>query len=186
MPRIHITGGGLSSHRSLNEGKADPALIAAVLAQLGFRGQFPLGPSPSWGGARVGADMTQLPTDGSPPKVEWLPLSAVAGNDIVAAATRDYELKPTKFARPGPLVIGDTLAVNLAMTSLLIGGRPVFAGSGAVPGILFSHLSVHNALSSFIASNNAPITFTLQNIHASVTQTVRGVWICDTAEIQVG
>ena len=69
------------------------------------------------------------------------------------------------------------------MTSLLIGGKPVFAGSGAVPCRLFSHLSVHNALSSYVASNNAPITFTLTNVHASATQTIRGVWICDTAEI---
>jgi hypothetical protein len=193
MARIHVSGGSLVSHQAANRGDVSPAVVAAVLASLGIpqsqqqQQLYQLPRFPHRGLHSVGVDMTSLPlADGTPPKVEWLPLSAAAGNDIAAAATRDYELKPTKYARPGPLVIADTIAINLVMTALLIGGKPVFAGSGAVPGILFSHLSLHNALSSYVASNNAPITFTLQNVHASVTQTVRGVWICDTSEIQVG
>lgn len=181
--RIHITGGAPVLHHAVNRGA--PAAVQAMLASMGLLQQ----PQRSGFARRVtvGVDMTQLPnSEGTPPKVEWLPLSASAGNDIAAAATRDYELKPTKYARPGALVIADTIAANLVMTALQIGGKPVFAGSGAVPCILFSHLSVQNALSSYVASNNAPITFTLQNVHASVTQTVRGVWICDTSELAVG
>jgi hypothetical protein len=185
--RVHYQGGAPASHRAVNSG--DPAAIAALLASLGLlqphnqqgRQQRP------WG-HRVGVvDMLNLPnSDGQPSKVEWLPLSASAGNDIAAAATRDYELKPTKYARPGPLVMDSTIASNLVMTNLQVGGKPVFAGTGAVPCVLFSHLSIHNALSSYVANNNAPITFTLTNIHASVTQTVRGVWICETSELLVG
>jgi hypothetical protein len=189
MARVHISGGVSEAFSAVN--RRDPAAVAVLLASLGIpaRGLLPDGPQrfPYRGLHSVGVDMTSLPlADGTPPKVEWLPLSPVAGYDIVAAATRDFELKPTKYARPGPLVIDSTIASNLAMTNLLIGGKPLFAGSGAVPCVLFSQLSVHNALSSYVASNNAPITFTLQNIHASATQTVRGVWICDTSEISVG
>jgi hypothetical protein len=194
MGRIHILGGEPTVHHAVRRG--DPAAVAAMLATINPGVLDPrlmrMPPLP-FGGYHgqasrfsVGVDMYNLPNaDGSAPKVEWLPLSAAAGNDIVAAATRDYELKPNKYARPGPLVMADTLAVNLVMTALQIGGKPVFAGSGAVPCVLFSHLSISNALSSYVASNNAPITFTLQNIHASVTQTVRGVWVCDTSELAV-
>ncbi len=192
--RVHFQGGAPVVHRAVNNG--DPAAIAAMLASLGLlshpangNGRLLAAASKGWGqGHRVGVvDMTQLPnSDGTPAKVEWLPLSGAAGNDIAAAATRDYELKPTKWARPGPLVLDSTIASNLVMTALQIGGKPIFAGSGAVPCVLFSHLSIHNALSSYVANNNAPITFTLQNIHASATQTVRGVWICETAELAVG
>ena len=187
MSRIHISGGNAVSHLALNRG--DPRAAAAILASLGVRADhsLPRFPAPQFGRVVVGVDMTQLPnSDGSVPKVEWLPLSGAAGNDIAAAATRDYELKPTKYARPGALVIPDATAVNLVMSNLMIGGKPVFAGSGAVPGVLFSHLCVQYSLSSYVASSNAPITFTLQNIHASATQTVRGVWICDTQELAVG
>jgi hypothetical protein len=180
--RIHISGGESVAFAGVQ--RRDPGATAAMLASLGVRTDYSL---PRWGGqTRVGVDMTSLPnSDGSLTKVEWLPLSPVAGYDITFGATRDFELKPTKYARPSALVMADTLAVNLAMTNLLIGGKPLFAGSGAVPCVLFSHLSVQNALSSYVASNAAPITFTLQNIHASVTQTVRGVWVCDTQELAV-
>jgi hypothetical protein len=189
--RIHISGGDAVSTLALRSGNRDPRLALAALASLGVNAdtyaQLPSFPSQGLGRFRVGVDMTQLPnSDGTPAKVEWLPLSGVAGNDIAAAATRDYELKPTKYARPGPLVLDNAIAINLAMTALQIGGKPVFAGSGAVPCALFSHLCFQSALSSYVASNNAPITFTLQNIHASATQTVRGVWLCDTQELSVG
>jgi hypothetical protein len=186
--RIHISGGDAVSSLALRSGNSDPRAALAVLASLGVPYDRSL-PSfgPGGGRFRVGVDMTQLPnSDGTPAKVEWLPLSGAAGNDIAAAATRDYELKPTKYARPGPLVLDNSIAINLVMTALQIGGKPVFAGSGAVPCALFSHLCFQSALSSYVASNNAPITFTLQNIHASATQTVRGVWICDTQELSVG
>ncbi len=184
MNRIHISGGDAASHLALRNG--DPRAALSVLASLGVRQDHPSF-NPLGGRYRVGVDMTQLPnSDGTPAKVEWLPLSASAGNDIAAAATRDYELKPTKYARPGPLIMDNAIAVNLVMTALQIGGKPVFAGSGAVPCVLFSHLCLQSALSSYVASNNAPITFTLQNIHASTAQTVRGVWICDTQELSVG
>ncbi len=185
MSRVHISGGISAAHNGVQRG--DPAAVAAMLASLGLL-QQPAGRFPYRGGLHsVGVDMTSLPlADGTPPKVEWLPLSPAAGYDIAAAATRDFELKPTKYARPGPLVLDSTIASNLVMSNLLIGGKPLFAGSGVVPCVLFSQLSVSNNLSSYVASNNAPITFTLQNIHASVTQTVRGVWVCDTSEISVG
>lgn len=192
--RIHIGGGEAVSHLALRQG--DPRAALAVLASLGLA---PLarhgaelglrGPRPHNDNGRimVGVDMSGLPNaDGSSPKVEWLPLTGSAGTDIVAAATSDFTLTPTKYFRPGPLVIADTIAANLVMTNLLIGGKPVFAGSGAVPGILFSHLCFQNALNSYVATNSAPITFTFKNVHASATQTVRGVWIGDTQELQVG
>jgi hypothetical protein len=181
------SGGTPALHRGVNAN--DPVAIAAMLQLMGLSNAVHsalVEPFPQRRVVMVGADMLDLPSaDGRPPKVEWLPLSAAAGNDIAAAATRDYELKPTKYARPGALVMDDDVAKNLVMTQLQISGRPVFAGAGAVPCRLFSHVSTQNALSSYVASNNSPITFTLQNIHASATQTVRGVWICDTAEIAV-
>ena len=187
--RIHISGGDAVSSLALRSGNQDPRAALAVLASLGvpFDRSVPSFAQSNLGRFRVGVDMTQLPnSDGTPAKVEWLPLSGAAGNDITFGATRDYELKPTKYARPGPLVMDNAIAINLVMTALQIGGKPVFAGSGAVPCALFSHNCFQSALSSYVASNNAPITFTLQNIHASVTQTVRGVWICDTQELSVG
>jgi hypothetical protein len=185
--RIHISGGESVAFAGVQ--RRDPGAALALLSSLGVRTDhsLPRFPHAQWAPrATVGVDMNSLPNaDGSMTKVEWLPLSPVAGYDIAAAATRDFELKPTKYARPAALVMADTIAVNLAMTNLLIGGKPLFAGSGAVPCVLFSHLSVQNALSSYVASNAAPITFTLQNIHATVTQTVRGVWVCDTQELAV-
>jgi hypothetical protein len=179
--RIHLSGGEAASHLALRRG--DPRAAAAVLASLGMHHR----PANDNGRILVGVDMSGLPnSDGTLPKVEWLPLTPQAGTDIVAAATADFVLTPTKYARPGALVIADTLAANLVMTNLLIGGKPVFAGSGGVPCVLFSHLCMQNALSSYIATNSAPITFTLKNVHASVTQTVRGVWVCDTQELAVG
>src|SRR5262245_24047744 len=169
MGRIHITGGEPTIHRGVRN--ADPAAVSAMLALMnpGIHEARPARFPALRGGFEprfsVGVDMYNLPnTDGSPPKVEWLPLSASAGNDIAAAATRDYELKPNKWARPGPLVMPESISLNLVMTALQIGGKPVFAGSGAVPCCLFSHLSISNALSSYVASNNAPITFTLGNV----------------------
>lgn len=194
--RVFVSGGVSVLHRAVQNG--DPRAMVAMADSLGLRrhrqndvdGLRFLPPRINWGAmaGRVGAiDMVNLPnSDGSPAKVEWLPISGAAGNDVAAAATRDYELKPNKYARPGPLVIDDDVAKNLVMTNLLIGGKPIFAGSGAVPGRFFAHTSVHNALSSYVASSNAPITFTLQNVHASATQTIRGVWVCETAELAVG
>jgi hypothetical protein len=195
--RVHISGGDAVANLALAAAaggrRLDAASTAAVLAHLGFQpGPLAHLPAPRWpsndnGRVVVGVDITQLPnTDGSPAKVEWLPLTATAGKDIAAAASFDFELKPYKYARPGPLVLDSTIASNLVMTNLQIGGKPIFAGNGCVPCVLFSQLSIQNALSSLIASNNAPITFTLTNIHASATQTVRGVWVCDTSELNVG
>ena len=185
MGRFHISGGAPAAHQAIQNGGLSARELLALLAASGF-------PANGNNGLRapravVGVDMTQLPMgDGTPPKVEWLPLTASAGTDIAAAATSDFELKPNKYFRPGPLVIDDDIAKNLIMTNLLIGGKPVFAGSGCVPCRLFAHTSVSNALSSYVATNSAPITFTLKNIHASATQTVRGVWVGDTQELAVG
>lgn len=198
--RIHLGGGesvALQSVVGRSRDQIDPRALLAVLASLGVSGGHASQHQQGWssgpfaprsdGRVLVGVDISSLPNaDGSAPKVEWLPLTPVAGIDIVAAATNDYTLTPTKYFRPGPLVIADTIAANLVMSNLLIGGKPVFAGSGAVPCVLFSHLCVMNSLNSYVATNSAPITFTLKNVHASATQTTRGVWVGDTQELQVG
>lgn len=186
--RIFIPGSDSVSLLAPSSRRNDPRAVAAALAMFNVRADVPPRfPAPQWPSLRVGAlDMTDLPNaDPSKTKVEWLPLTTSSGTSIAAGVTQDFELKPTKYARPGPLVIPDTLAQNLIMTNLQIGGKPVFAGQGAVPCALFSEKCIVNALSSYVASNNASITFTLKNIHASAAQVVFGVWLCDTQELQV-
>lgn len=185
MGRIHISGGDPVAYTEMQRAaalyQADPRALHQLLATLNHH-NYPL---PAGAAPHVGVDISgHLNPDGSPPNVEWLPLTPLAGKTITAAGgTQDFELKPTKKIRPGPLIIDDDVAKNVVMSNLTIGGKNVFAGAGVVPGRLFSHVTTNNRLQSFIASNNAPITFTLHNIHASVDQVVRGVWIGDTVEV---
>lgn len=197
--RIHISGGAPAGLTHLSSARPNPHAAMAVLASLGAHPllagpAFP--PPPNWapyiegarkGGLYVGADFSGLPnSDGSTPKVEYLPLTAAAGTDIAAAATASFTLTPTKYFRPGPLIMDNAIAINLTMASLTVGGKPVLAGTGAIPCCVFSHLGFMNSLQSYIATNAAPIAFDLRNFHASATQTVRGVWIGDTQELAVG
>jgi hypothetical protein len=113
-------------------------------------------------------------------EAEWkelgLPLSGVSGVSIVAGASTDFELKPNRLFLPGILALADTLAANLLMTALSIGGHNCLLSTGAIPMTVFSHLALYKPFRGWAASNAQPITFTLKNIHASVTQVVYGVW----------
>jgi hypothetical protein len=113
-------------------------------------------------------------------EAEWkelgLPLSGVSGVSIVAAASQDFELKPNRLFLPGILALADTLAANLLMTALSIGGHNCLLSTGAIPMTVFSHLALYKPFRGWAASNAQPITFTIKNIHATVTQVVYGVW----------
>lgn len=124
----------------------------------------------------VGAYAEQADTSGGDWKSLGLPLTPIAGVAIAAGATYDFELKPNRLFLPGILSMESTLAVNLIMYNLTIGGHNCMLSSGAWQMSAFSNLTIHKPFEGWAASNAQPITFTLKNIHASASQVVYGVW----------
>jgi hypothetical protein len=185
------------NHRRVYVGadfERDPALLAQLYPQFKVAGEQPqqqmvggwgdpqIVGAPGYSGDPqiVGAEVQVKSAENPDFYDEWLPLTGDAGITIAAGATADFELKPNKLFRPGPLVIPAATAVNLIMTNFAIGGNPVFARSGAIPCAAFSELATHKTLNSRTANNSAPMTFTLKNIHASVAQVVYGLWLGKT------